>query len=127
MEIKRFIDVEEEIRAALAGHLTVYVRPLPATLAVPSVEITSVGGREENDIDSFDVTLDARAEDESEAQLLLRNAIGILEKIAGQQTTALRHVTINSLYSWGKDPVRLDLAMCTARVRVIAHKEIAEV
>lgn len=127
MKIKRFIDIEETIRAALTDYIKAYVRPLPEDFAVPSVLITSVGGIEQNDIDTFDVTLDSRANDEETAMNNLRNAIGIIEKIAEDQTTALRFVTVNTLASWGRDPVRQELSMCTARIRVIAHKEFAEV
>ena len=127
MIIERFIDIEEEIRKTLAEHMQAYVRPLPKDFDVPSILITSVGGVEQNKIDTFDVTLDSRAYDEETAQLNLRNAIGIIEKVAESQKTLLRYVTINTLASWGKDPVRQELAMCTARLRVVAHKEIAEV
>ena len=127
MKIRRIIDVEETIRAALTEYITAYVRPLPRDFEVPSILVTSVGGTEQNYIDTFDVTLDSRADDEGEAHLNLRNAIGIIEKIADDQTTALRSVSINTLAAWGRDPVRQELAMCTARIRVTAHKEIMEV
>lgn len=127
MKIKRFIDVEEEIRVVLTEYIQAYVRPLPKDFIIPSIEITSVGGSEVNEIDTFDVTLDSRAEDEYTAQLNLRNAVGIIEAIAESQTTKLRHVTVNTLASWGRDPVRQELALCTARIRVTAHKEITEV
>ncbi len=127
MNIERYIDVEEEIRGALTGYIKTYVRPLPADFIVPSIEVTAVGGTEEHKIDTFSVTLDSRAKDEETALTNLRNAIGILESIAKGQATALRYVELNTLGSWGKDPVRPDLAMCTARLGVIAHKEIVEV
>lgn len=127
MIIKRFIDIEDEIRMALTNYIKTYVRPLPKDFVTPSILITSVGGSELNEIDAFDVTVDSRAEDEYTAQLNLRNAIGIIEAIAEAQTTALRHVTVNTLATWGHDPVRQDLALCTARLRVIAHKEITEI
>lgn len=127
MIIERNIDVEEEIRTALTEHIKAYVRPLPKDFEVPSILITAVGGSEDNRIDTFDVTLDSRADDECTAQLNLRNAIGIIKKAAKSQQTALRYVTINALGSWGRDPVRQELAMCTARIRVIAHTEITEV
>lgn len=127
MIIERFIDVEEEIRAALSDYMTCYVKPLPANFTVPSIEITAVGGTDDDHINAFDVTLDSRAEEEATALLNLRNAVGIIEKIAESQSTALRHVAINALSSWGKDPVRAELSMCTARIRVVAHKETVEV
>lgn len=127
MKIERFIDIEDEIRQVLAPYMTAYVRPLPKDFIVPSILITWVGGTENEKIDTFDVTIDSRAEDEDTAQLNLRNAIGIIEAVTKTQTTALRYVTINTLGSWGHDPVRQDLAMCTARLRVTAHKEITEI
>jgi hypothetical protein len=57
----------------------------------------------------------------------LNTAVGILKAVAAEQTTALRHVTINSSGSWGTDPVRPDLAMCSARVTVSAHQIEMEV
>lgn len=127
MIINRSIDVEEAIRVSLGEYMQTYVKPLPANFTVPSVEITAVGGSEMDTIDTFDVTLDSRAEHEAEAYENLRNAIGIVIEIAKSQTTALRVVNVNSLGSWGKDPVRPDLAMCSARLRVIAHVETVEV
>lgn len=127
MIINRSIDVEEAIRVSLGEYMQTYVKPLPANFTVPSVEITAVGGSEMDTIDTFDVTLDSRAEHEAEAYENLRNAIGIVIEIAKSQATALRVVNVNSLGSWGKDPVRPDLAMCSARLRVIAHVENVEV
>ena len=127
MIINRSIDVEGAIRVSLGEYMQTYVKPLPANFTVPSVEITAVGGSEMDTIDTFDVTLDSRAEHEAEAYENLRNAIGIVIEIAKSQATALRVVNVNSLGSWGKDPVRPDLAMCSARLRVIAHVETVEV
>ncbi len=127
IEIERSIDVEEAIRAALADYMTCYVRPLPKDFEIPSVLITAVGGQEANRIDTFDVTLDSRAELEEDALLNLRNAVGIIRKIAEGQQTALRYVSVNTLGSWGNDPVRPELAMCSARIRVVAHIEKVEV
>ena len=123
LEIIRSIDIEDVIRTALSGHFTIYCRPLPAKFTVPSLEISSVGGTDENEVDTFDVVLDARAQEDAEANELLRNAIGALKAIAKQQTTAIRHVTVNASGSWGSDPVRPDLAMYSARLRMTAHQE----
>ena len=122
-EIIRSIDIEDVIRTALSGHFTIYCRPLPAKFTVPSLEISSVGGTDENEVDTFDVVLDARAQEDADANELLRNAIGALKAIAKKQTTALRHVTVNASGSWGSDPVRPDLAMYSARLRMTAHQE----
>ena len=123
LEISRSIDIEDAIRTALSGHFTIYCRPLPAKFTVPSLEISSVGGTNENEVDTFDVVLDARAQEDAEANELLRNAIGALKAIAKKQTTAIRHVTVNASGSWGSDPVRPDLAMYSARLRMTAHQE----
>lgn len=127
MRIKRSIDIEDTIREALAQHVTAYVRPLPAEYSLPHVQIQQVGGADVNTIDTFEVTIDARAETEAEALLTLRNAVGILRAVAQSQETPIAYVTVNSSGSWGVDPVRPDLAMCSARVRVVAHLEEAEV
>ena len=123
LEIIRSIDIEDVIRTALSGHFTIYCRPLPAKFTVPSLEISSVGGTDENEVDTFDVVLDARAQEDAEANELLRNAIGALKAIAKKQTTAIRYVTVNASGSWGSDPVRPDLAMYSARLRMTAHQE----
>ena len=123
LEIIRSIDIEDVIRTALSGHFTIYCRPLPAKFTVPSLEISSVGGTDENEVDTFDIVLDARAQEDADANELLRNAIGALKAIAKQQTTAIRHVTVNASGSWGSDPVRPDLAMYSARLRITAHQE----
>ena len=127
LEIERSIDVEDAVRQVLSDYITTYVRPLPAGFSVPSIEVTAVGGTNENKVDHFEIVLDSRAEEDADAYENLRNAIGILIKIAGSQTTALRFATVNTLSSWGKDPVRPDLAMCSARMSVIAHIETVEV
>lgn len=127
LEIIRNIDIEETIRAALDPYFTVYVRPLPKKFKSPSIEIQRVGGVEENKIDTFDIVLDSRATEPADADELLRNAIGALKAIAANQTTALRFVEVNSSGSWGSDPVRPDLAMSSARLRVVAHQEITTI
>ena len=127
MIINRSIDVEDEVRQALSGYVKAYCRPLPKDFNVPSILVQQVGGTDANTIDLFEVVLDARAETDAEANETLRNAIGILKAVTANQTTALRHVSVNSSGSWGNDPVRPDLAMCSARIRVIAHEERTEV
>lgn len=127
MRIKRSIDIENEIRVGLSDYLTAYCRPLPAEYTLPNILITQVGGSDENGIDTFDVVLDARAETEAAASETLRTAIGVLKAVAAAQTTAIRYVEVNTSGSWGTDPVRPDLALCTARIRVVAHLENLEV
>lgn len=123
ISIERSIDVEDEIRVALSEYMTAYCRPLPADYKLPCILITQVGGSDENKIDTFEVTLDARADLEAVALEYLRNAVGILKAISKAHTSAIRYVTVNSSGSWGADPVRPDLAMCSARLEIVAHIE----
>ena len=127
MKIYQSIDIEEEIRQALAEYLTVYCRPLPAKYTLPNILITLVGGTSDQTIDRFEVVLDSRAKTEAAALEYLNRAKGILKQVAREQTTALRHVVVNSSGSWGADPVRPDLAMCSARLEVVAHQTTMEV
>lgn len=127
MIINKSVDIEEEIRTALAPYLTAHCRPLPKHYALPNILITQVGGTTVKTVDTFSVVLDARARREAEALDTLNKAIGILKQVAKEQTTAIRHVTVNTSGSWGNDPVRPDLAMCSARIDVVAHQIIEEV
>ena len=121
---RRSIDIEDEIRTALADYLTIYCRPLPRDFQTPCILVTQVGGVDENgQVDTFDVVLDARATNSTDANELLRDAVGLLRQIARDQTTAIRYVTVNSSGSWGSDPVRPDLCMYSARLSVVAHLE----
>lgn len=121
---RRSIDIEDEIRTALADYLTIYCRPLPRDFQTPCILVTQVGGVDENgQVDTFDVVLDARATNSADANELLRDAVGLLRQIARDQTTAIRYVTVNSSGSWGSDPVRPDLCMYSARLSVVAHLE----
>ncbi len=122
MNILINIDIEDVIRLALKDYFTIYCLPLPEKFKTPSLLVQRVGGTEDNKIDTFSVTLDARAKTEKAADELLRMAIGTLKEIAKMQTTEIRAVTVNASGSWGNDPVRPDLAMCTARLDVVAHQ-----
>ena len=124
MIIERSIDIEDAVRLALADHLTAYCRPLPKDYRLPCILVSKVGGTDRDMIDTFEVVLDSRAKTEYEADLTLRNAIGILKAVEG---TAIRYVTVNSSGSWGSDPARPDLAMCSARLRIVAHVERATI
>ena len=124
VQIRRSVDIEDEVRIALKSYLTVYCRPLPANFSTPCILVTQVGGTDaDGQIDTFEVTLDARADNAADANETLRNAIGVLRKAAGDQTTAIRFVEVNSSGSWGSDPVRPDLSMYSARISVVAHLE----
>lgn len=127
MIIHKSIDIEEEVRTALSHYQTAYCRPLPADYSLPNILVTQVGGTETDRIDTFEVVLDSRAKTEAEALSYLNMAKAILIQTAKEQTTALRHVVVNTSGSWGADPVRPDLAMCSARVSVTAHQQKVEV
>lgn len=122
--IRRSVDIEDEIRKALINYMTAYCRPLPANYSLPCILITQIGGSDvEGQVDTFNVTLDARAKEAADANETLRNALGILRKVTEEQTTPLRHIVVNSSGNWGSDPVRPDLAMYSAQISVVVHQE----
>lgn len=123
MEIERSIDIEDAVREALADYLTAYCRPLPEKYKLPNILITQVGGNDRDKVDTFEVVLDSRAKTEAEANEYLRNAVGLLKVISAKQETAIRHVSVTSSGSWGYDSIRPDLAMCSARLSIVAHLE----
>lgn len=134
MTISKSIDIEETLRAALAAQgVAVYVRPLPKTYALPCVLIQQTGGSSVQNwagvglVDQFTVVVDSRAESEAEALDLLNEVIARIETTAAAQSTQIRHVEINSMASWGSDPARPDLALCTATILVTARRVITEV
>lgn len=124
MNILRSIDIEDEARKALAPYLSVYCPPLPAEYKLPNILVRAVGGWDSNTIDTFSVTIDSRAETQAEASKTLRTAIGILKQAAKEQSTKIRYVVVNTSGSWGSDPVRPDLAMCSATLQITAHEEL---
>jgi hypothetical protein len=127
MIIQRSIDIEDVVRQALSDYLTAYCRPLPDNFLLPSILVQQVAGTDSASIDTFEVVLDSRADNEAEALETLRNAIGILKAVSKQQMTPIRFVSVNSSGSWGNDPMRPELAMCSARLSVVAHEESTEV
>lgn len=126
MKYLKSIDFEDEVRVALKDYVTIYCRPLPAVIELPSIEVRKVGGSEDDTIDTGMVMLYARAEEEGTADDYLRTAVGILKAVCDKQTTALRYCTVNTMGAWGVDPVRPDLAMCTATLMIRAHQELTE-
>jgi hypothetical protein len=123
MNILTPVDIENEIRLALKDYFTIYNRPLPKNFTTPSLLVTATGGSSTNEIDTFTVVIDARAETDAAAVTLINSAIGVLEVRCAEQFGALRNVSLNSLARWGSDPVRPDLKLCTATVLVTAHRE----
>lgn len=124
--IYRSIDVEDAIRSALEPYMDAYCRPLPEKFTAPCVLVQGTGGDTEatatgkGKVDTFVVVLDSRADIEADALEQLRNAVAILETTKNK---GFSHVEVNSLYSWGDDPIRPDLAMCSATLMVTAHRE----
>lgn len=127
MNINIPIDVEDEVRKTLSPYITTYCRPLPKEFSVPCILASKTGGGDNDTIDRLMVSLDSRAKTEAEADLTLRKAIGILKASAALHTTPIKHITVNSSGSWGVDPVRPDLCMCSATLEVIAHETTMEV
>ena len=123
MQIQTSVDIEYEVQKILDSFLTVYCRPLPADFTTPCILVTQVGGSDRDTIDNFQIVLDSRAQRASQAIELLNKAVGILRKVARDSTTPVRHIQVTSSGSWGVDPVRPDIAMCSARLSVTAHLE----
>lgn len=123
MQIQTSVDIEYEVQKILDTYMTAYCRPLPADFETPCILVTKVGGSDVDTIDSAEIVLDSRAQRESQAVDLLTKAIGVLRKISRESTTPVRHIRVTSSGSWGVDPVRPDLAMCSARLSVTAHLE----
>lgn len=122
MIVQRSIDVEDEVCKALSPYFTIYPRPLPKNFEVPSLLVTLVGGTDANSIDGTDIVLDARSKSNAEAMNLMLDATATLKEVANSNKTQIRYVDINSIGSWGNDPVRPDLSLCMARLRVYTHK-----
>lgn len=127
MIINRQIDIENEIRLALTDYFETYCRPLPETYGLPNVLVEQTGGNTSNTIDSFQIKLSVRANTDEEALNTMRDVIGVLEYQTEHQFGALRHISVNSLASWGSDPARSDLKLCTMTAIVIAHRENNEI
>lgn len=129
-EIKRSIDIEDSVREILSGAgITAYCRPLPKDFSMPSILVQSTGGTTEENwsglevMNTFTIVLDSRAETENDALLTLRNAIGVLKAAVAEQSGPVRYVSLNSQYSWGADPVRPELAMCSTNLSILARPE----
>lgn len=127
MNIDRQIDIENEVRLALTDYFEAYCRPLPDKYGLPNVLVEQTGGTTLNTIDTFQIKLSVRAKTDADAIDTMRDVLGVLEYQAEHQFGALRHISINSLASWGSDPARPDLKLCTMTAIVIAHREQYEI
>ena len=121
MMIHKSIDVEDAVREILAPHMTAFCRPLPENPALPCVLAQRVGGVEKDTVDSAEIVLDARAATEAQADDTLRTAVAILRAAAQAGDTPIRYVSVNASGGWGQDPMRPELAMCSARLTVYTH------
>lgn len=122
------IDIEDECRLALKPYFpNVDAGDLSDDFKVPHLRVRMTGGGTADTIDKFNITLDARANTDAEANDLIRKAQGVLEYQCKAQFGALRHIDINSLASWGSDPVRPDLKLCTLTATITAHRETLEI
>lgn len=127
--MKRSVDIEDAVRVILSEHFTAYCWPLPAQFSTPCITVHQTGGQPpvrdwggNRHIDVFNVVLDSRAENEAGALEYLNNAVAYLE-----QSSGLRSAELNAAASWGTDPDRPDLALCTATLVVRASLETVEI
>lgn len=127
MKIYRQPDVEDAVRQVLDDYVQTYCRPLPATYTLPNLLVQQTGGGESDLIDTATIAVDCRAETEAQAQETLRNAVGILQEQEKAQTSAIRRVIVLSLMSWGADPMRPDLALCSVNLQITVHPELTEI
>lgn len=123
MNILKPVDIESEVRLALKDYFEAYCRPLPENYGLPNVLVEQTGGSTENKIDTFQVRLSVRAKTDAESNDVMRTVLGVLQTRAEEQFGALRHMSLNSQASWGTDPVRPDLKLCTALVLLTVHRE----
>lgn len=127
MDINKSVDIENEIRLALDDYFEAYCRPLPENYGLPNVLVEQTGGTTSNTIDSFQIKLSVRAKTDAEAIDTMNEVLGVLEYQCEQQIGALRHISVNSMASWGTDPARPDLKLCTMTAIVTAHRETYEI
>lgn len=123
MNILKPVDIESEVRLALKDYFEAYCRPLPENYGLPNVLVEQTGGSTENKIDTFQVRLSVRAKTDAESNDVMRTVLGVLQTRAEEQFGALRHMSLKSQASWGTDPVRPDLKLCTALVLLTVHRE----
>ena len=126
MTIERSIDIADVVRQALSPYMTAYC-VIPAKASTPFVKVTAAGGSEKNKIDTFTVGIEGYAKRDGEACETVRDAAGILKKVAADQTTALRFVRENTKPTSYPDPVRPDLVRYRTTLLITAHKEKKEV
>lgn len=114
--MRRSIDIEDAARVVLSEYYTAYVDPLPAIYSLPFIRVTSAGGSEANQIDTFTVVIEGYAETDAEACEITRNAVGILKESEW-------YVRENTKATRFQDPLRPDLCRYRSTVLITAHQE----
>lgn len=122
MIIERSIDIADVVRAALSDYMTAYC-VIPAKVQTPFVRVTAAGGFEKNKIDTFAVGIEGYGKRDGQACELTRNAVGILRKVAADQSTAIRFVRETSKPVRYPDPIRPDLVRYRTTLFITAHLE----
>lgn len=115
--MRRSIDIEDEVRQVLAAYYTAYCDPLPKSYSLPFVRVTSAGGSESNQVDTFTVVLEGYADTDAEACEIARNAPGILKE------HKYWYVHENTKATRFQDPLRPDLCRYRTTVLITAHQE----
>lgn len=122
MTIERSIDIADVVRVALSDYMTAYC-VIPAKVQAPFVRVTAAGGYEKNKIDTFTVGIEGYGKRDGQACELTRNAVGILRKVAADQSTAIRFVRETSKPVRYPDPIRPDLVRYRTTLFITAHPE----
>ena len=126
MTIERSIDIADVARGALSNHMTAYC-VIPAKVTAPFVRVTAAGGYERNKIDTFTVGIEGYAKRDGQACELTRNAVGILRKVASEQTTAIRFVREAMKPVLYPDSIRPDLVRYRTTLFITAHLETVNI
>lgn len=115
--MRRSVDIEDEVRQVLGVYYTSYCDPLPKNYSLPFVRVTTAGGSEANQIDTFTVVIEGYADNDAEACEITRNAVGILREwkywYTRENTKATRF----------QDPLRPDLCRYRTTLLITAHQE----
>ena len=115
--MRRSIDIEDEVRQVLAAYYTAYCDPLPKSYTVPFIRVTSAGGSERNQIDTFMVVIEGYADTDAEACEITRNAVGIVKD------HKYWHTRENTKATRFQDPLRPDLCRYRTTLLITAHQE----
>ena len=123
MEIRKSVDIEDEVRIILSKKYTVYCPPLPADYSVPFLFVTATGGSEASTIDTFSVALEAYSDSYAGANELIREAVGYLKAKVAEQGSVVAYVVENTKPALYQDPVRPDLMRYRTTLRIWCHQK----